>query len=173
MPAFRYRALGRTGAIDAGLLTAKDLASASRQLRDQQLTPLSVTPASQSPQATSNNRQDAKAAPDPEAARSLLSKVAARKRPTKTKKRFDREDVLRFTGEMSVLLKAGLPLDRAIKVQIESAGEGPQKALLQELLDALKGGKALSAGLDKRPDVFNNFYIKPTPFSTSSTKLSF
>jgi len=57
------------------------------------------------------------------------------------------------------LLKAGLPLDRAIKVQIESAAEGAQKQLLQELLDALKGGKALSAGLEKRSDVFNHFYI--------------
>ena len=157
MPAFRYRALGRTGAIDTGLLTAKDLASASRQLRDQQLTPLSVTPASQSPQATSNNRQDAKAAPDPEAARSLLSKVAARKRPTKTKKRFDREDVLRFTGEMSVLLKAGLPLDRAIKVQIESAGEGPQKALLQELLDALEFGAAATLTDPNRAELLARF----------------
>ena len=30
---------------------------------------------------------------------------------SKPEKRFDREDVLRFTAEMSVLLKAGLPLD--------------------------------------------------------------
>ena len=67
--------------------------------------------------------------------------------------------MLRFTAEMSVLLKAGLPLDRAIKVQIESASEGVQKSLLEELLDALKGGKALSAGLEKRPDVFNHFYV--------------
>ncbi len=159
MPAFRYRALGRTGSIDTGLLTARDLAAAQQQLRAQQLTPLSVTPTSESAQAAQQAGQSAVPLPDAETARTLLGKISSSKRPTKSKKRFDREDVLRFTAEMSVLLKAGLPLDRAIKVQIESAAEGVQKQLLQELLDALKGGKALSAGLEKRADVFNHFYI--------------
>lgn len=159
MPAFRYKALGRTGAIDTGLLTAKDAAAAQRQLRAQQLTPLSVILSSESAQALSNSDQQLIPLPDAETARSLLGKISAGKRPTKRKKHFDREDVLRFTAEMAVLLKAGLPLDRALKVQIESAAEGVQKQLLQELLDALKGGKALSAGLEKRSDVFNHFYI--------------
>lgn len=159
MPAFRYKALGRTGAIDTGLLTAKDIAAAQRQLRSQQLTPLSVMPSSESAQTASNSVQQVIPLPDAETARSLLGKISAGKRPAKSKKRFDREDVLRFTAEMAVLLKAGLPLDRALKVQIESAAEGVQKQLLQELLDALKGGKALSAGLEKRADVFNHFYI--------------
>jgi general secretion pathway protein F len=159
MPAFRYKALGRTGAIDTGLLTAKDIAAAQRQLRSQQLTPLSVMPSSESAQTASNSVQQVIPLPDAETARSLLGKISADKRPAKSKKRFDREDVLRFTAEMAVLLKAGLPLDRALKVQIESAAEGVQKQLLQELLDALKGGKALSAGLEKRADVFNHFYI--------------
>lgn len=159
MPAFRYKALGRTGAIDTGLLTAKDIAAAQRQLRSQQLTPLSVIPSSESAQTASNSVQQVIPLPDAETARSLLGKISAGKRPTKRKKHFDREDVLRFTAEMAVLLKAGLPLDRALKVQIESAAEGVQKQLLQELLDALKGGKALSAGLEKRADVFNHFYI--------------
>ena len=61
-------------------------------------------------------------------------------------------------GRDEVLLQAGLPSSR-MRVQIESAPEGAQKALLQELLDALKGGKALSAGLERRPDVFSHFYI--------------
>ena len=42
MPAFRYKALAQSGAIDQGVLTAKDVASAQRQLRVQKLTPLSV-----------------------------------------------------------------------------------------------------------------------------------
>ena len=159
MPAFRYKALGRTGAIDTGLLTAKDVAAAQRQLRAQQLTPLSVTPTNESVQPASNVGQQAMPLPDAETARALLGKISLGKPRAKQKKRVDREDVLRFTAEMSVLLKAGLPLDRAIKVQIESAAEGAQKQLLQELLDALKGGKALSVGLEKRADVFNHFYI--------------
>ena len=98
-------------------------------------------------------------APDIEVARALLDKVSTKAKPARIQKSIGREDVLRFTGEMAVLLQAGLPLDRAMRVQIESAPEGAQKALLQELLDALKGGKSLSAGLEKRPDVFSHFYI--------------
>ena len=159
MPAFRYKALGPSGALDQGVLTAKDLASAQRQLRAQKLTPLSVNLTSESGQGPQAESQTRLPLPDAETAKALLSRVSAGGRAKKTKRRIDREDVLRFTSEMSVLLNAGLPLDRAMKVQIESAAQGVQKDLLEELLAALKGGKALSAGLEKRPDVFNHFYV--------------
>ena len=158
MPAFRYKALAQSGAIDQGVLTAKDVASAQRQLRVQKLTPLSVNPTSGASESGRAEARDNLPLPDAETAKALLGKVSSGARVKTNKKRFDREDVLRFTAEMSVLLKAGLPLDRAMKVQIESAAEGVQK-VFEELLDALKGGKALSAGLEKRPDVFDQLYI--------------
>ena len=159
MPAFKYKAVGPAGGIDTGTLTAKDAATAQRQLRAQKMTPLSLTPTTDSAAGRAPEDAPAVATPDIETARVLLDKVSARAKPARAKKTIDREDVLRFTGEMAVLLQAGLPLDRAMKVQIESAPEGAQKALLQELLEALKGGKALSAGLEKRADVFSHFYI--------------
>ena len=159
MPAFKYKAVGPAGGIDTGTLTAKDVAAAQRQLRAQKLTPLSVTATSDAPTQRTSGETRAVEAPDIEVARALLDKVSTQARPARIQKSIGREDVLRFTGEMAVLLQAGLPLDRAMRVQIESAPEGAQKALLQELLDALKGGKSLSAGLEKRPDVFSHFYI--------------
>lgn len=159
MPAFRYKALAQSGAIDEGTVTAKDMAAVQRQLRAQKLTPLSVNPTSGGAQVAKVEPRDNMPLPDAETAKALLGKVSSGTRTKKNKKRFDRDDVLRFTAEMSVLLKAGLPLDRAMKVQIDSAADGIQKDLLEELLAALKGGKALSAGLEKRPDVFNHFYI--------------
>lgn len=159
MPAFRYKAVGPAGGIDTGTLTAKDVAAAQRQLRAQKLTPLSVTVTTDGAAGRAPKDSPALATPDIETARALLDKVSARAKPGRAKKTVGREDVLRFTGEMAVLLQAGLPLDRAMRVQIESAPEGAQRALLQELLEALKGGKALSAGLEKRPDVFSHFYI--------------
>ena len=159
MPAFRYKALAQSGAIDQGVLTAKDVASAQRQLRVQKLTPLSVNLTSGTPKVSQAEERNRLPLPDVETAKAQLGKVSSGGRVKIKKKRFDREDVLRFTAEMSVLLNAGLPLDRAMKVQIESAAEGVQKNLLEELLDALKGGKALSAGLEKRPDVFDQLYI--------------
>lgn len=159
MPTFRYKALGQSGALDQGVVTAKDLAGAQRQLRAQKLTPIYVSVASDlTPNARAGSERDLPL-PDAETAKVLLGKVSRGTQVKKSTKRFDRDDVLRFTAEMSVLLRAGLPLDRAMKVQIESAADGIQKNLLEELLVSLKAGKALSVGLEKRPDIFNNFYI--------------
>ena len=85
MPAFRYKALGRTGAIDTGLLTAKDVAAAQRQLRAQQLTPLSVTPSTESVQMASNVGEQAIPLPDAETARTLLGKIGSSKPRAKRK----------------------------------------------------------------------------------------
>ena len=116
MPAFRYKALAQSGAIDQGVLTAKDVVSAQRQLRAQKLTPLSVNLTSGAPQVGQAEARDGLPLPDAETAKALLGKISSGARVKTNKKRFDREDVLRFTAEMSVLLKAGLPLDRAMKV---------------------------------------------------------
>ena len=159
MANYRYKALAQSGAIDTGVVEAADVATAQRQLRSQRLTPLSVTLASQMGESRKVRRNERNALPDPDSARALLERVSAENRVKKGKKRFDQSDVLRFTAEMSVLLKAGLPLDRALKVQIDSAPEGQQKILLEDLIESLKGGKALSVGLESRPDVFNHFYI--------------
>ena len=159
MANYRYKALAQSGAIDTGVVEAADVAAAQRQLRSQRLTPLSVTLASQMGELRRVRRNERNALPDPDSARALLERVSAENRVKKGKKRFDQSDVLRFTAEMSVLLKAGLPLDRALKVQIDSAPEGQQKILLEDLIESLKGGKALSVGLESRPDVFNHFYI--------------
>ncbi len=172
MPAFRYRAVGQSGSIDSGVLNARDLASAQRQLRAQRLTPLSVLPTAEVVQPREGSGKDSLPLPDAETARVLLGRVSSGTRVKKGKKRFDRDDVLRFTAEMAVLLNAGLPLDRAIKVQIDSAADGAQKTLLEELLESLKGGKALSAGLEKRPDAFNHFYINMVRSGEASGHLS-
>ena len=159
MANYRYKALAHSGAIDTGVLEATDLATAQRKLRAQRLTPLSVSLASQVGESARLRRNERNGSPDPNGARALLERVSAANSVKKVKKRFDQSDVLRFTAEMSVLLKAGLPLDRALKVQIDSAPEGQQKTLLEDLIESLKGGKALSVGLESRPDVFNHFYI--------------
>ena len=137
MANYRYKALAQSGAIDTGVLEAKDVATAQRQLRSQRLTPLSVTLASQAGESRTARRNERNALPDPDSARALLDRVSSENRAKKAKKRFDQSDVLRFTAEMSVLLKAGLPLDRALKVQVDSSPEGQQKILLEDLIESL------------------------------------
>lgn len=173
MPAFNYKAVDPTGGMDVGTISARDIVAAQQQLKAQRLTPILVEPASVSRAlAPRSKAQASQALEDPEAARALLSRVGKPARKVRAKKRVDREDVLRFTSEMAVLLKAGLPLDRAIRVQIDSAAEGAQKALLQELLASLKGGKALSVGLEARADVFSHFYISMVRSGEASGNLA-
>lgn len=159
MPSFQFRAAAvGSGSIETGIIEAASLADAQLKLKTQRLTPISLVPMAVA------SRVDKGRAPIPTrldagSADTLLDRLNKSAISGKTKKTVDAGDKLNFTSELAILLKAGLPLDRAIKVQIDSAPEGPNKQLLEELLGALKGGKSLSAALDSRADLFGTFYI--------------
>lgn len=159
MPAFKYRAVGQTGSIDSGVISAADLGSAQLQLRAKKLTPLSLSATADRDVASAARSAVEPAVVDPDQLSGMLERISSAPRAKRSKKRVERDDVLRFTGELAILLKAGLPLDRAMRVQIDSAPDGAQRDLLNDLLEQLKGGKSLSAGLGKRPDIFSHFYI--------------
>lgn len=153
MAVFQYKAVNRAGVLDTGTIDANDERGAQRLLRSKGLTPVSLIAGGSAPAkpgATSSSKTATDAGANTGLNRKLFGGAAAT---------VQRKDVLRFTSELSVLLRAGLPLDRAIKVQIESAPEGAVKQMLEGLLESLKGGKALSVGLATRPEVFDSFYI--------------
>ncbi len=62
-----------------------------------------------------------------------------------------------FTRELATLLKAGLPLDRALRLLIELTQE-PLHSLTQRLLDAVRQGTSLSDALAAQ-GIFSRFYI--------------
>ena len=70
-----------------------------------------------------------------------------------------RQEVLSMTTELSVLLRAGLPLDRALKVLIDMDGQPRMRAVLADLLKAVKGGKSLSLALQPYDEIFGPFYL--------------
>src|SRR4030081_1890147 len=55
-----------------------------------------------------------------------------------------RDQVLGITRELATLLRAGLPLDRALEILIGLAPTMPVAKLLQTVRDEVRGGKALS-----------------------------
>lgn len=71
----------------------------------------------------------------------------------------DQADVHALTGELAVMLRAGLPLDRALRVLIGMGGRPPVKALLEDILKSVKGGKGLSMALAPHQALFGEFYI--------------
>ena len=144
MPAFTYKAVGRDGKSRDGVIEADGLELASRQLRSQGLTLLKL-------EAGDN------LAP--------VAGKAAGKPP-------GRQDVLSMTSELAVLLRAGLPLDRALKVLIDMASLPAMELLLNDLLKNVKGGKPLSAALENHEKVFGSFYINMVRSGEASGQLS-
>ena len=77
---------------------------------------------------------------------------------------FDRQkagflDVLLFSRQMYTLMKAGVPIMRALAGLQESAMNRAFAAVIQDLREALDSGRELSQALARNPAVFGPFYV--------------
>lgn len=68
-------------------------------------------------------------------------------------------DVLLFSRQMYTLIKAGVPIMRALAGLQESAMNRAFAAVIQDLREALDSGRELSQALARNPGVFGNFYV--------------
>ncbi len=142
MPVFRYKAVSNAGELATGELEAANEAEIVGRLRDQGLMPMQVAIAS-----GAGSGAGAKAAGG--GPRTSLF----------TPKRVTSDQLMSITRELATLLRAGLPLDRAMETLIGLAPTPPVRALLQGVRDDVRGGKSLSQALDARRDVFSRFYV--------------
>lgn len=62
-----------------------------------------------------------------------------------------------FTRELQVLLSAGLPMDRALRILVESTADDRVAAAADALLARVRGGALLSEAMDAMPDRFDEF----------------
>lgn len=143
MATFYYRAVATDGKTVDGTLEAGGKELATRQLRARGLTLLSL---------------------DDELAGGALGRSAGRP-PS-------RQDVLSMTTELAVLLRAGLPLDRSLKVLIDMASVPSMGALLADVLKSVKDGKALSIALEPYADLFGRFYLSMVKSGEASGEMS-
>jgi len=142
MPEYKYKAASRSGAVEEGALEARSREAALIQLKGKGLTPFSLD------ETQGSGKQ-------PQA-----SVLAGRKRPRRISTApVNRSDVISLTSELSVLMRAGLPIDRALKILIEMSAKQQYTELLQYLLDTVKSGKPLSTALQQYERLFGNFYI--------------
>ena len=142
MPVFRYKAVNASGAIAVGELDAANESEIVERLRDQGLMPTQVA------RATAGASQSAATA----GARGTRRRWFAAKKVS-------RDQLLAITRELATLLRAGLPLDRALEILIGLADTPPVVALMQGIRDDVRGGKSLSQAIDARRDVFSRFYV--------------
>jgi general secretion pathway protein F len=147
MPVFRYKAVNPAGDVAVGELEAANESEIVERLRDQGMLPMQVAPAGAGVPASAIGTTGPHDAGTPA------------RRQWFTGKTVTRDHLMAITRELATLLRAGLTLDRALELLIGLSPTPPVTALLQQIRDDVRGGKALSQALDARRDVFSRFYV--------------
>jgi general secretion pathway protein F len=83
-----------------------------------------------------------------------------------------RRDVLFLTQELSTLLSAGVPLDRAISITAELTERPAFRLLVQDILRLVKGGKSLADSLATHPEYFSELYVNMVRAGEASGSLA-
>lgn len=88
-------------------------------------------------------------------------KVAAPRQSLRKKLtlRSSKGDLLTFTTELSVLLNAGLPLDRSLNVLCETSENKDMQAVIESVLRSIREGSSFSESLKKHPRIFPTLYV--------------
>jgi len=74
-------------------------------------------------------------------------------------RRINDQDIANLTRELGTLLRAGLPLERALAI-MSTLSEGERlKQMLENVREQIKGGATLADAMQAQEGVFNRFYI--------------
>lgn len=159
MPDFVWRAATAAGRVEEGRLSGPSAAAVLKQLREQGLTPLRI--------------DDAAAAGLSGVALKAPSAVGAESpKARQSKGPVTASDVLALTSELAIMLRAGLALDNALRVLIDMSHKPSVAALMQSVLDAVKGGTPLSRALAAHHGLFGDFYINMVRSGEASGQIS-
>ncbi len=141
---FHFRAVASDGKLRTGAITADTEKSVASELRRQGLIPVYVG-------------IDQK--------KSLNIEIPSLNRGK-------RKDVLFFTQELSTLLNAGVPIDRALSITAELTEKGAFRSIVLDVIRVLKGGKSLADSLATHPAYFSELYINMVRAGEASGSLS-
>lgn len=136
MPVFRFEAVDAAGEIRAEEIMAASQDEVILKLRDQGLLPLVVEEANSDGLSRILNI-------------SLLS----------GRQRVSQKHIGLITQQLAQLLKAGLPLDRALTVLISVNNEPKVQKLLTRIQEAVRGGSGLADALEAQSGVFTRLYL--------------
>lgn len=68
-------------------------------------------------------------------------------------------DLLTFTSELSVLLSAGLPLDRSLNILSEISENRQMKGVVRSIVESIREGISFSEAIQRHPSTFPRFYV--------------
>ena len=144
MGTYYFRAVATDGRMRTGSLSGDNEKFVTRELRKQGLTPVYI---GVSPKSSTLNF----------------------KLPTFGR---GKRDVLFFTQELSTLLNAGIPLDRALSITAELTVRSEFRLLVLDVLRVLKSGRSLADSLATHPDYFSELYINMVRAGEASGSLA-
>lgn len=158
MADFAYRAAQLDGRIVEGHVDAASREAAMRSLRGKGLTPLQLDVSERNGAGLHAASTSGKTGSGSAAGEATVP-VGRRMRLFSADRGPDHADVHNITGQLSVMLRAGLPLDRALRVLIGMGGKPSVTALLEDVFKSVKAGKGLSQALAPHQALFGEFYI--------------
>jgi MSHA biogenesis protein MshG len=136
LPTFAYRGRNARGEEVRGTLEGADSGAIAEQLFNTGITPVEIDTARKSGGSAGPIWWDR-----------LLAE-----RPTVV-------DLMLFSRQMHTLLKAGVPILRALAGLQESSHRPAMKKVIQDLRESLDSGRELSASMHRHLEVFSPFYI--------------
>ena len=139
MGVFAYKGRNARGDLAEGTLDGDDSGAVADQLLSMGITPIDIKPF----RGISGSS----------------SKQADWLKRAFTEKPITPMDLMLFSRQMYTLLKAGVPILRALAGLQESTQNPTFAAMLQDLRESLDSGRELSAALRRHPKVFSPFYI--------------
>ena len=145
MATFFFRAVAADGRMRSGSLAGDNEKLIARELRKQGLTPIYV---------------------------GIAPKGSSFDLKLPSFGRGKRRNVLFFTQELSTLLNAGVPLDRAISITGELTERPDFRFIVLDVLRVLKGGKSLADSLATHPEYFSDLYINMVRAGEASGSLA-
>ncbi len=138
MPAFSYRGRDAAGEVINGVLEGASAGAVADLLFGSGITPLEIKPA---PAGALKKKEG-----DGGMAALFGPKIL-------------HVDILLFTRQLYTLLKAGVPIMRALAGLQESSANPAMKSVLGQIRESLDSGRELSLSLARHPKVFTPFYL--------------
>ncbi|WGZ93729.1 MAG: type II secretion system F family protein [Candidatus Thiothrix putei] len=140
MPTYSYKAITPQGVAKEGTLEATNEAQAAESLNAQGLIPIKISAGKSAASVSAPNTASKKSSGF------FASKAVSQ------------PDIMALTQQLSTMLRAGLPLDRALGILLEIGDKPPVIALVQGIQNSVRSGKRFADSLEASGK-FSRFYI--------------
>lgn len=138
MPVFEYKGRNNQGQAVNGNLEANSADAAASQLLNTGITPIDISQAEKDQQETKSS--------------SLNFDFTKNKKPTL-------DDLVLFSRQMYTLMRAGVPIIRAITGLAETTRNQVLQKTLHNIRLEIEGGHELSVALAQHPDIFSHLFV--------------